>query len=107
MDGARDGHTKGSQKEKDKYHMMLLTCGIEDMTEMNLFMKHRLTDGDTESLHCTPGTNTTLYQLYFEKERRNRKELVHGSPHRCHSDYESKCWDGNCIFLGPELTTIN
>ena len=60
MDRPRDDHTKGSQKEKDKYHMILLTCGIENMTRMNLFMKHRLMDIDTESLHCTPETNTTL-----------------------------------------------
>ena len=28
MDRPRDDHTKGSQKEKDKYHMISLTCGI-------------------------------------------------------------------------------
>ena len=27
MDGARDGHTKGRQKEKDKYHMIHLYMG--------------------------------------------------------------------------------
>ena len=60
MDGTRDYHTKGSQKEKDKYHMILLTCRIKNMTKMNLFMKHRLTDIDTESLRYTAETNTTL-----------------------------------------------
>ena len=28
MDGPRDYHTKGSQTEKDKYHMRSLICGI-------------------------------------------------------------------------------
>ena len=28
MDGTRDSHTKRSQKEKDKYHMISLVCGI-------------------------------------------------------------------------------
>ena len=28
MDGPRDYHIKWSKPEKDKYHMILLTCGI-------------------------------------------------------------------------------
>ena len=28
MDGPGDYHTKWSESEKDKYHMILLTCGI-------------------------------------------------------------------------------
>ena len=28
MDGPRDYHTKWSESDKDKYHMMLLICGI-------------------------------------------------------------------------------
>ena len=28
MDGPSDYHTKWSQKEKDKYHMISLICGI-------------------------------------------------------------------------------
>ena len=28
MDGPRDYHTKWSKSEKDKYHMLSLTCGI-------------------------------------------------------------------------------
>ena len=28
-----------SQKEKDKYHMISLTCGIYNMTQMNLSMR--------------------------------------------------------------------
>ena len=28
-----------SQKEKDKYHMIALICGISNMTQMNLPMK--------------------------------------------------------------------
>ena len=30
-----------SQKKKDKYHMILLICGIKNMTQMNLFMKQK------------------------------------------------------------------
>ena len=29
MDGTRDYHTKSSQTEKDKYHMIPLICGIQ------------------------------------------------------------------------------
>ena len=37
MDATRDYHTKwSSQKDKDKYHMISLICGIENMTQMNL-----------------------------------------------------------------------
>ena len=32
-----------SQKEKDKYHMLSLICGIENMTQMNLAMKQKET----------------------------------------------------------------
>ena len=28
MDGPRDYHTKRNKSEKDKYHMILLICGI-------------------------------------------------------------------------------
>ena len=28
-----------NQKEKDKYHMILFTCGAENMTQMNISMK--------------------------------------------------------------------
>ena len=31
-----------SQKEKDKYHMTSLICGIETMIQMNLFTKQKL-----------------------------------------------------------------
>ena len=41
MDGPRNYHTKSSQKEKDEYHMISLICGIENMTQMNLFTKHK------------------------------------------------------------------
>ena len=30
-----------SQKEKDKYHMTSLICGIETMIQMNLFTKQK------------------------------------------------------------------
>ena len=32
-----------SQKKKNKYHMILLICGIQNMTQMNLSMKQKLT----------------------------------------------------------------
>ena len=32
-----------NQKEKDKYHMMSLTCGIQNVTHMNLSMKQKET----------------------------------------------------------------
>ena len=34
---------KLSQKEKDKYHMISLICGIENMTQMNLSTKQKQT----------------------------------------------------------------
>ena len=43
MDGPRDYHTKWSQKEKDKYHMVSLICGIWNMTQMNLSTKQKQT----------------------------------------------------------------
>ena len=33
-----------SQKEKDKYHMIPLKCGIYNMTQMNLQNRYRLTE---------------------------------------------------------------
>ena len=33
-----------SQKEKDKYHMRSLICGIYNMAQMNLSTKHKQTD---------------------------------------------------------------
>ena len=35
-----------SQKKKDKYHMISLTCGIENMTQMNICMKQKQTHGE-------------------------------------------------------------
>ena len=36
MNGPRDYHTKGSKSEKNKYHMISLTCGIykDDTNEL-------------------------------------------------------------------------
>ena len=34
-----------SQTEKDKYHMITLICGIQNMTQMNLSVKHKQTQG--------------------------------------------------------------
>ena len=45
VDGPRDYHTKWSmilsQTEKDKYHKILLICGILKITKMNLFTKQK------------------------------------------------------------------
>ena len=35
--------SKVSQKEKDKYHMISLTCGIKNKTQMNVSMKQTQT----------------------------------------------------------------
>ena len=43
MDTTRDYHTKLSQKGKDKYHMILLICGIKNTAQMNLSIKHKQT----------------------------------------------------------------
>ena len=37
-----------SQKEKDKYHIVSLICGILNMTQMNLPMKQKQTHGHME-----------------------------------------------------------
>ena len=34
-----------NQKEKDKYHMILFTCGAENMTQTNISMKQKQTQG--------------------------------------------------------------
>ena len=43
MDGPRDDHTKWSQIEKDKCHMMSLICGIwkKKKIQMNLFTEQK------------------------------------------------------------------
>ena len=41
VDGPRDYHTKWSQTEKDKYHMISLICGIQKKQNMNLFTKQK------------------------------------------------------------------
>ena len=43
MDGPRDGHTEWSKSEKDKRHMISLTCGIYNGIQMNLFTKQKQT----------------------------------------------------------------
>ena len=44
MDEPRDDHTsEASQTEKDKYHMISLTCGIYNGIQMNLFTKQKQT----------------------------------------------------------------
>ena len=39
MDGPRDEHTKGTKTEKDKYDMTLIISGIQNMAQMNIYMK--------------------------------------------------------------------
>ena len=42
IDGLRHSHTKWSQAEKDKYHMMRLICGIQKtIIQMNLYTKQK------------------------------------------------------------------
>ena len=37
-----------SQKEKDKYHMLSLICGIQNMMQMNLSMQQKQSHGYRE-----------------------------------------------------------
>ena len=39
-----------SQKEKDKYHMISLPCGMYNMTQMNISMKHKQTHRHREQI---------------------------------------------------------
>ena len=55
MDGPRDYHTKWSQKEKDKYHMISLICGISNMTQMNLSKKQKQTLRHREQIVVAKG----------------------------------------------------
>jgi len=43
MGRPRDYHTKWSESERDKYHVISLICRIEGMIQMNLFMKQTYT----------------------------------------------------------------
>ena len=43
MDGPRDHDTRQSQKEKDRYHMTLLTRGIQNTTQVNIPTKQKQT----------------------------------------------------------------
>ena len=40
--------SKVSQREKDKYHMLSLICGIYNMTQMNLSVKQKQTHRQRE-----------------------------------------------------------
>ena len=42
-DGPRDSPTKWSKSDKDKYHVISLICGIENMTHRNLAMNQKQT----------------------------------------------------------------
>ena len=44
-----------SQKEKDKYHMISLICGISNMTQMNLFTKQNPSPRHREQTCVCPG----------------------------------------------------
>ena len=41
MYGPKHYHTKPKKKDKDKYHMISLICGIKNMTVMNLSTKKK------------------------------------------------------------------
>ena len=43
MDAIRDDPTKSSQKEKDKYHVLSLICGVQNKTQVDLSMKQTQT----------------------------------------------------------------
>ena len=48
-----------SQKEKDKYHMISLTCGIYNMAIMNLLTKQKQTHRHSEQTYgCMRGRRT-------------------------------------------------
>ena len=55
MDGPRDSHTEWSKSEKDKCHVILLICGIENMVQMNLFTKQIQTHRHREQTWITKG----------------------------------------------------
>ena len=44
-----------SQKEKDKYHMISLTCGIQNMAQTNLSTKQKQTHRHTEQICSCQG----------------------------------------------------
>ena len=44
MNESRDYHTKWSQTEKYKYHMISLNVESKNIIQMNLFEKHKLAD---------------------------------------------------------------
>ena len=44
-----------SQKEKDKYHMISLICGISNMTQMNLSTKQNPSPRHREQTCVCPG----------------------------------------------------
>ena len=44
VDGPRDDHTKESQKEKDKYHLISLISGIYYMSQMKLSTEKKIVD---------------------------------------------------------------
>ena len=54
MDIARDYHTK--QSKSNKYHTKTLTCGISNMTQMNLSMQQKETDRCRDQIYgCQKG----------------------------------------------------
>ena len=52
MDGPRDCHTKWSKSERDKYHMILLLCGILKNDSNELIYK---TEIDSQTFWLTKG----------------------------------------------------
>ena len=56
MGATRDYHSKWSRKEKDKHHMILLTCGSWNMTQATLSIKQKQNHGHREQTgRCQSG----------------------------------------------------
>ena len=76
-----------SQTEEDKYHMISLTCGISNMTQMNLSTKQKQTHRHTEQTVVAKGETalrgmkgkfgTGRCKLLYT-ERINNKTLLYG-----------------------------
>ena len=50
MDGPRDYNTKWSKSEKDKYHMISVTCGILKIIQVNVFTGQKQSHGHRKQI---------------------------------------------------------
>ena len=64
MDGPRDDHTKWSKSDKDKYHMILLICGIlkNDTNEL-IYKQNRNRPTDITNLWLPKGKGVERNKL--------------------------------------------